>query len=206
MEGSVDVPWTPAAAVVTLAGGWMEERFVDGPAPDPAWERRWARATLRRWMTPALRLGASAGLERWADRGRVGRFGVSALAASSGEGVRAGAELAGWTGGGEGFARVRGALRLRHRPTEGRAWTLTAGASLASADAPPTVWDGAGTGRIRAPLLRGHRLVRDGRMGGDAFGRGLLHATLGHAWSRSLGPAHQERQCVYTARAGTPEA
>jgi hypothetical protein len=57
----------------------------------------------------------------------------------------------------------------------------------ATTEAPLAVWPGAGTGPGRPLLLRGSKLLRDGRVVGEAFGRGLLHATAElemEAWSR----------------------
>jgi hypothetical protein len=57
----------------------------------------------------------------------------------------------------------------------------------ATEEAPLAVWPGAGTGPGRPLLLRGSKLLRDGRVVGEAFGRGLLHATAElemEAWSR----------------------
>jgi hypothetical protein len=52
-----------------------------------------------------------------------------------------------------------------------------AGASTASSRAPLALWSGAGEGRSRAPLLRAHSLLDDGRIDGAVFGRTLVHAT-----------------------------
>lgn len=190
MEAVVSVPWTPARAVVTLAGGWLHEELVPTGTEDASMDRRWTRATLRRWMTAGTRLGLTVGTERAPDGGRMGRLGASALASLASDRVRLGVTADGWAGSGPGFGRVRlgGSLRVP-AGDGGRAWRVVGGTTLVSEEAPGWAWAGAGTGRARAPLLRGHPLVRDGRLGEDAFGRVLLHGTLGHAWIRSLGPA-----------------
>ncbi len=182
-EVAVDVPWTPLSALATLRGGWTEERFVG----DTAAKRAWGVATVRRWVNARARLGLSLGMERWAERDRLGRLGASTLLALLDHGFLLGGAVDAWAGD-DRAARIRVASRLRYRPSTIRAWSLTVGGSLASRGAPPTLWDGAGTGRIRAPLLRGHALARDHQIGRDAFGRGLLHGSLGHAWMASLGP------------------
>lgn len=198
-EVSVDVPWAPAAGVVTLRGGWMEERFATAAGTDELWERTWGRATLRRWMDARTRLGFSLGLERWEERGRLARMGASALASLASDRIRVGASVDGWAGGGDEFGRLRLASRAVHRPSEGREWTAVLGGTLASTGAPPTVWDGAGTGRVRAPLLRGHPLVREERMGGAALGRELLHGTLAHSWFAALGPGRASMELFVDA-------
>ncbi|MFO7892306.1 MAG: hypothetical protein R6U63_01115 [Longimicrobiales bacterium] len=193
-EAVVAVPWPPLAAVVTVRAGWTEERYAPADGAIGAdTTRRWGVATLRRWMSPGTRLGLSLGVERWEGRGRLGRVGVSALHAFPGDRVRVGAAVDAWPDGPgeapEAFGRARLAGRARYETAPGRAWSVTGGGTLVSRGAPPTVWDGAGTGRARAPLLRGHPLIRNDRMGRDAFGRGLLHGSLGHAWFVDAGPA-----------------
>jgi hypothetical protein len=65
----------------------------------------------------------------------------------------------------------------------------SATASVASRDAPQSLWSGAGTGHARRLLLRAHPLLDDGVIVGDVFGPRLIHA--GFEWRRgiaSLGP------------------
>ena len=57
-----------------------------------------------------------------------------------------------------------------------------------SRSAPRTLWAGAGTGQIRAPLLRGHPLITGGVIGGAAFAPKLLHATLEQRLFSRIGP------------------
>lgn len=184
VEGAVELPWPPVAGVVTLRHGWTEERLAPLGA-DRTRTRTWRVATLRRWMAPDTRLGLSVGLEGW--EGRVGRIGVEALQALLGDDLRLAAMLDGWGDADRRYGRARLAVLLR-REAQGREWSATVGGTLASDGAPPTLWDGAGTGRVRAPLLRGHPLVREDRIGRDAFGRGLLHGSLAHAWLLAAGP------------------
>lgn len=185
LEVAVDVPWPLISGVVTLGTGWMEERYATGPG---ASRRSWGSMGLRRWMDADTRLGLTLALERWDGRGRLGHVGLSALRTFAADGVRMGLALDGWEGAGEAFQRLRAGVRAT-RSAGPRRWTATLGVSLASDAAPGLVQPGAGTGRIRAPLLRGHPLVRDGRIGGETLGRGLLHGTLSHAWIATLGPA-----------------
>jgi hypothetical protein len=181
------VPWPPVDAVATIRGGWSEERFASDGTADGALGRTWGVASLRRWMTAGFRLGLAAGLERWAGQGRIGRVGISGLLSTRDDRLRIGADLDGWVGPGS-AARLRLASTARTGIRPGSGWSLTTGGSLLSGGSPPFLWDGAGVGRVRAPLLRGHPLVREDRLGRDAFGRGLLFGTLARAWSRSFGP------------------
>lgn len=183
------IPWTPLEAVATVSAEWLRERRTDAGRGEPTSDLRRARVTVERWTTAATRLGLTVGVDRTEARGRLARLGGSALTVSEAGGIRVGGTVDGWSGGDHVFGRVRLAAEGVRAPAEGRSWRLTVGGSLASGTAPAWVWDGAGTGRIRAPLLRGHPLSRDGRMGAGAFGRGLLHAGVGHAWTRSVGPA-----------------
>lgn len=187
-EGAVAVPSPPLGAVVTLRAGWTEERFDTAAAATAAGAhtRTWGTATARRWLTAGTRVGVTAGVERWDDGPRLARGGLSMLRTLADDRVRVGADLDGWVGPPGRFARGRAAARARAEAGS-LAWTVVVGGSLASNGSPPTLWDGAGTGQLRAPLLRGHPLVRDGRITG-ALGRGLLHATLAWEWFTDVGP------------------
>jgi hypothetical protein len=50
------------------------------------------------------------------------------------------------------------------------------------------IWPGAGSDRVREPLLRGHGLVANDAIGGPAFGRQLVHGTAEHRLFGHLGP------------------
>ncbi|MGK7312092.1 MAG: hypothetical protein ACN0LA_07600 [Candidatus Longimicrobiales bacterium M2_2A_002] len=184
-EGAVVVPWSALRAVATLRAGWAEERY--GADLDDR-SRTWGLLSVDRWITAGTRLGATVGLERWDGGDRLGRAGFSALRTLLDDRVRFGAAVDGWAGPDGRFGRARTAARVRVRNGL-RAWTLTLGGSWTSTGAPPTIRDGAGTGQIRAPLLRGHPLIRDGRIRGDALGRGLVHGTLAWGWHLPAGPA-----------------
>ncbi|MBP6702745.1 MAG: C39 family peptidase [Vicinamibacteria bacterium] len=91
------------------------------------------------------------------------------------------ADAAAWRGvrAGRGFTEFGGSvvLRSRVRP-EGWVFHARADARRASDKAPFAIWPGAGKGPGRPLLLRASRLHSDGEVTGDAFGRGLLHATV----------------------------
>lgn len=65
---------------------------------------------------------------------------------------------------------------------------LEAGVATASVHAPGIVWPGAGTGEVRAALLRGHHLAEQGAIQGPGFGRDLLHATVEVRAYERVGP------------------
>lgn len=183
----IAAPWPGTGGVVTVAGGWVAERYAGLEQKPDEESRRWARASFERWTGPSGRLGLSVGMERWSDRGRFGRIGASVLRLLGPAGhLRVEGDV--WASGDDGFARVRvGAGAALPAPTRG-SWTLNVGGILASGGSPALVWSGAGVGRIRAPLLRGHPLSDGDRIRGPAFGPGLLHGTLSREFAWSLGP------------------
>lgn len=64
------------------------------------------------------------------------------------------------------------------------AWTARAATSAVSTSAPLALWNGAGINDVRGALLRAHRLLSDGVVTGNAFGRRLASASVEH--TRSL--------------------
>ena len=56
-------------------------------------------------------------------------------------------------------------------------WRLLVEGSTTSAASPLDLWNGAGTGAGRAPLLRAHPLLNGNIIDGPVFGRTLAHAT-----------------------------
>ena len=154
--------------------------------------RRRGAATLGDWIGAQTHAQAVVAVERWNARG----FDVSIGAALERR-----------------FARDRGAARLavdRFLPLEGSdafqtarlfaawrstlaatrpRWSARVGVSVASAHAPRLLWPGAGVGIAREPLLRGHALLEDGVVTGEAFGRVLVHGNVeGTAYPLALGP------------------
>jgi hypothetical protein len=153
------LPWRTFDAVATVRAGWRSEDLADGWSV----ERRSATLGPRRWITSWTRGGLTVGLERWRGAGRLGRVGVDGLAITSEGAVRLGVAADGWVGPGARFGRGRAAAALRVPAGGGsRSWRTILGASGGSPGAPPLVWDGAGTGQVRAPLLRGYTLVDGG--------------------------------------------
>lgn len=183
-----------APAAFGLPGVWAvrglrrRAAFLSGPAGTAAGEedgtpsRTVAREELRsaslsvsRWMTGALRLEATLSLEDWRERGRVGGLGLEADARGAADRIAARVGGGGWTG-------PEGAAWRAEMETRGR-WSgpgpsrfrAAAGLAAVGARALRMLWPGAGTGRIRRPLLRAHPLVRDGVVAGPAFGRVLAY-------------------------------
>jgi hypothetical protein len=93
-----------------------------------------------------------------------------------------------WTGSGRSFGR--GSLEGGTAVPDGarREWLLRVGGIAVSSDAPRMIWPGAGSDRVREPLLRAHGLVANDAIGGPAFGRQLVHGTAEHRLFGHLGP------------------
>ena len=134
------------------------------------------------WITSWLGWTAAAGFDRWpAAAGDLHREKFTAAARASvaaGSWFDAHVTAEGWMRG-DGATRLSGAVRAE-APVFGGALALTAGAQGVHGRAPVFLWPGAGDGHIRAPLLRGHPLVRDGAISvdeGALFGRRLIHGT-----------------------------
>lgn len=165
------------AGVWTAEGAWERETFsIDG---DPVREER-SRAAIgvSRWWTGHLRLSGGASLDRWEHLGsKLGlRAALELRGARDRVAVRAG--VRGWEGEGPAFGGIGAAAAARTDPEAD--WRLRARAGLAAvtADAPRTLWPGAGSGIARSTLLRAHPLLREGVVTGPAFGRRLGHAGI----------------------------
>ena len=154
---------------------WEAETYAPGGSETPRRQERTRGAiTMSRWLTPQLRLDAAAGVDAWDDN-RKAAFASGAL-----EHRWFGDRMAVQAGGGAwaGFAatpafqtaRLRGWARSSAAP-RGLVATVDGTLDWASTDAPLALWSAAGEGRARPGLLRGHRLLRDGIITGDLFGR-----------------------------------
>jgi hypothetical protein len=138
---------------------------------------------LATWITPALQLSVTLGVDRWQlVSGEV------AKTVSLGSEVerrlfadRISATLAASRSMGAGsapFSTLGARLSFASRSEPAPLVLLAvAGGSVASTGSPLALWGGAGEGRARAALLRAHPLLDDGRVVGPVFGRHLLHAT-----------------------------
>lgn len=159
--------------------GWERQSYLGAGSSAAAVseERRGGRLSLGDWWTADLHGRLSLGLESWnGDAPRV----VTGLSLDQrllhDHVALRGSARRFWSIGGEtsfSAGRVGLAFRSSHRA---RRLTATArlGLDLASADAPLGLWSGAGTGRGRPALLRGHRLLDGGRLRLEALGRRLL--------------------------------
>ncbi|MEZ5293860.1 MAG: C39 family peptidase [Vicinamibacterales bacterium] len=189
--------------VLTIDGLWERAAYArpgapaGAAAPDPSSDvastaRRSAGLHLEDWASGRVHWRAGVALDRW----RPGAYGRADLAIDvrlAGDRVAVGGALAGWAAASAPeFARAAVTLAARTSVRASDAgWRVEAGLAQVSAAAPLDVWEGAGVGLARAPLLRGHPLLDAGVVTGPAFGRGLAHGTL------------EYRQPVLSALGGT---
>jgi hypothetical protein len=140
---------------------------------------------LSSWLTPNLKASLGGGFDNWTrmsgQRDRTVHI-TSAIEQRLFD-DRFAAELSAsrWAGlgGSAGFTLVSLDGSIRNRRDPGPLVAIArAGVSATSAQSPLALWSGAGEGRSRAPLLRAHTLLHDGRIDGDVFGRRLAHATV----------------------------
>jgi tetratricopeptide (TPR) repeat protein len=169
--------------VVSLIALWDRQTY-EGAARTSSQiveTRRRGAVTWSNWWTSSLRVEVGAGAERFDGRGTFASLRGGAERRFFADRAALVVDGAGWTGAGEakGFAEFGGtaAFRTAVRP---RRWTWSArfDARRVTSVAPLALWPSAGTGANRALLLRGSPLVEDGIVTGEAFGRGLLHATV----------------------------
>jgi len=176
---SLATPAPVIEGIVTVRGDWRRERFRTAVAGLTGIEqRRRAEFSVREWLTPHVRATAGAALERWSDRGAVGSASLGLVLATSSDRTWLRSTVERWAGHGRPFGRTAMEGRLGLSSSEDAQWWMRGGLMLVDGAAPKMLWPGAGSGTVRAPLLRGHALVVDGRITGPVFGRGLAHATL----------------------------
>lgn len=169
--------------VVSLGALWDRQTYrLDGiPRGEKTVETR-SRGLVdwSHWVASNARIELGLGIDRFDGESTFGltRAGVefrlladrAALAADGGA----------WTGFGDAFnfTEFGGALSFRSSVRPRRlAVFMRLDGRRASAQARRALYPGAGKGPGRAPLLRSTRLVDQGELIGEVFGRGLLHGT-----------------------------
>jgi predicted double-glycine peptidase len=140
---------------------------------------------LSSWVTPNLRASLAGGIDGWrrasGDTSRALQVTAGLEQRLFDDRVAVDMSVAHWAGigGSDGFTFASLDATARNRRDPGPLVAIVrAGVSATSADAPLALWSGAGEGRSRAPLLRAHTLLHDGRIDGPVFGRRLAHATV----------------------------
>lgn len=160
---------------------WAAQEY--GPAQTATREEQFGGSiSFSTWLTPGLRTQVTSGIDRWTFDGdarrRMVHVGASIEHRFRNDHIAAMASAARYVGR-DSFSLAEGSLvaRTSHEP---RPFVLLAGGGVthAGSSAPLALWNGAGDGRARTPLLRAHQLLDDGRIDGPVFGRTLAHATL----------------------------
>ncbi|HQZ17605.1 MAG TPA: cysteine peptidase family C39 domain-containing protein [Vicinamibacteria bacterium] len=169
--------------VMTLSGVWDRQtyEFVGNVGDATTVEtRRRGALDWSHWLTSSLRLEVGVGAERFDAQGSFVSMRGAAGRRLFADRVALVADGGSWMGlsGARGFSEFGGTAAFRSG-ARSRRWALAArfDGRRATGAAPMAVWPSAGTGASRAFLLRGSPLVSDGIVVGEAFGRGLLHAT-----------------------------
>jgi len=175
--------------VVSLETAWDRQSY-----PSAGERRRRTALQLSDWSASWLRWETGVALDRFDDRGHASlEAGLEVRLA--GDRVALAASGSGWVplGGGRRFGTAGFLSAWRSSDDAASpAWSALAELTFAHQAAPLAVWEGAGTGRGRAGLLRAHPLLRDGVMTGPVFGRRVARGTLeyarpvGHALARAL--------------------
>lgn len=163
---------------------WQQQSYglPDGPHIDET--QLAGDLGLRTWLTPQLNVELAAGLDRWTldETGTFRSLHITGAVEHRFLQDHLSARVAAgrWMPlGAAAFATLDTDVSVRSsRDTRPLVVVARGGVSLASAAAPLALWSGAGEGRSRAPLLRAHALLHDGRIDGPAFGRTLAHATV----------------------------
>jgi hypothetical protein len=171
----------PAPFGGVWALGFVNERETYGDATVFEQERRTLSFSYADWLTGTARWEVGASSEAWPS-GRATGVMAGVGYQSLGDRFAASTRTTVWSrDGAEWLAGASLDWRTRSR-NDGSVLLGRAAASLASAGAPLSSWNGAGAGQGRDELLRAHPLLHDGVIRGGVFGRGLVNGTL--EWRR----------------------
>jgi predicted double-glycine peptidase len=176
-------PW---GGIWSAAISSQRERF-DGDRLPPA-ERTTADVRVSNWVTPIAHVTLRAGITDWTPAGTVGQVGVTLRLQSLDDRVQAQLSVDGWSGGSS-FGIGEAALTARSSADRrGRVYVGRLNAGLATSSLPSDAWLAGDVGTTRAPLLRAHPVVADGRLRVAQMGRRLLAGSgeIQHWWVRPL--------------------
>lgn len=188
VEGGVRASLSGVPGIVSLGLDRTTERYPDlgGTGEHTTAQRVSGSLRVHEWLSGEVRVGGSVGVERWADGRRFATAGVDGL--WSGGPLESAFEGSWATGAGADYGRARFRLRAQHA-VDGRGTLRWSTAATTTTDAAPRMmWPGAGTGRVRADLMRGYPLDVDGAIAGPMFGRTLVVTGLDYRVARRVGP------------------
>ena len=154
---------------------WEEQTFAsDVTAPLLREKQLHVGVTMTNWLSHAWRYEIAAGADSWDSARRDASLGATLETRILQDRVVASATLEHWLplGDAESFSRALlvGSFRSS-TDTIGFVETANAGIETVTANAPMSLWPGAGEGHARAPLLRAHPLLIEGVVTGPVFGR-----------------------------------
>jgi hypothetical protein len=186
-------------------GSWQEETFT------AARESRTRGAlTMSDWLTGDLRYEVSAGLDAWDSSRKAVSFGGAIERRAWGDRLALAADATRWLPVTQSPAfHSAGAHAAVRSSADLRGWVYhgVAGTRRVSDASPYALWPGAGDGHARTPLLRAHRLLRDGIVDtteSAVFGRTLAYGTVeAQRWLARVTPVRMAFAAfVDVARAG----
>jgi hypothetical protein len=183
-----------------VEASWERQTYaLDAAGSSPIDEERaHAGFTVTNWLTSRIRYQFGAGLDAWSGTGRAASLGGSIERRWLTDRLSLAAEATTWapvtTPAAFHAGRAHAAFRSSNEHA-GTSYVGRIGIEAVSGQTPLALWSGAGDGRAREPLLRGHRLLRHGVVDGTTLGRQLEYFSfetqrwLFPSWPARLGVA-----------------
>jgi hypothetical protein len=175
----------PVPGLADVQGLWERQTYEtvigsgSSTAPVITEDHAQAAASLSDWVAGVLRWQGGVTFDEWNDRHHVGVTGLVDLRLF-GDRVSVGTDDAMWAANAHerGFGKADVWMAWRSTPNPQHAdVTIFAEGITTSATAPFDLWSGAGSGVGRPSLLRAHSEIEDNVIGGEFFGRSLVHFT-----------------------------
>jgi hypothetical protein len=162
-----DVSWARETFQVTTGAAQREEERLHGGL------------TVSDWLTARVRYELTGGIDSWSGA-RFTSVGGKIERRAFGDRVSIDGSAVTWIPltAAAPFHSAGIAAKFRSSSTQqGIMWLAAGGIDVVTAQAPMSVWEGAGEGHARAALARAHPLVSDGVITGPVFGRRLAYGT-----------------------------
>ena len=170
------VGWLPG--VWRAEASWEAETYGGGERTTRE-ERTHGGFAMGNWISGDLRYEITAGADSWDGR-RTASIGGTIERRFFGDSFALSASATAWTPlEGRAFQSASTSLAFRSSAAaSGYVHLVNAGIQHVTDRAPLTLWPGAGDGRARPTLLRGHALLGDGAIDGPVFGRSVSSLNL----------------------------
>jgi hypothetical protein len=166
----------PLPGIWRVEASWEAQTYITsqaGTLRNAREENAHAGLKVANWLTSKFRYELGVGVDEWSGIGRAASVGGSIERKALSDRASLSADATIWVPRAEaafGAVGTRAAFRSSpHR--SGTIYLAEAGVESVSSTAPLQLWPGAGEGRVRRPLLRGHTLLNDDIVGGAIFGR-----------------------------------